>query len=193
MAKMNPHETVDTVLTATGAIGMLLNVFGAPRAGGALFAAGGTYALLKGDRTGQKIVGGVYEVVGLGIFFYPEIKSALASTSKPLPPKDPNFNQNVPVYNVSLRQGTFDEDIGNGWALIDARESRVRAINPDTDVHVGNTVSLILRYKNGPEKVFNAHVINITGDDFSGQWAGGGPSGGPQLIDFRGAHIFEYH
>jgi len=82
------QETVDTVLTASGLLGMVANLFGAPRLGGALFAVGGTYALLKGKRTGQKVVGSIYEAVGLGIFFLPEIKGALG-TSAPVDQKTP--------------------------------------------------------------------------------------------------------
>jgi hypothetical protein len=102
-----------------------------------------------------------------------------------------------PIYYASLRQGSFDEDIGGGWVLLDVTDIRDPNLNTDRDVHVGNIVSLFLQHGGSssktPVKVFNVRVLGITGDDFTGQWIVEGPAGGPQMIDFRGAHIFSFH
>ena len=115
---------------------------------------------------------------------------------KKTPPKPPSVwgVDRPPIYYASARQNSFDEEIGNGWRLLDARNFRVREIDTDKDIHLGNVTYLILQHGSGvPGKVFAARVIGISGDDFNGQWVGESPAGGPQMIEFRGAHIFEFH
>lgn len=133
-------------------------------------------------------VGAGLGIIGIGGLLYWGSKRS-SSRGK----ESPNETSKVPVYYVSLREGTFDEDIGGGWVLRDVRNLRTTAIDTDRDVHVGHVVSLFLQNRNAPVKVFNVRVLNITGDDFSGQWVTGQPAGGPQMIDFRGAHIFSFH
>lgn len=133
-------------------------------------------------------VGAGLSLLGLGGLLYWRSKRSSSKTDT-----TPNETSKVPVYYTSLREGTFDEDIGGGWVLQDVRDLRTTPIDTDKDVHIGNIVSLFLQNKTGPIKVFNVRVIGISGDDFSGQWVTGQPAGGPQMIDFRGAHIFAYH
>lgn len=127
-------------------------------------------------------------VVGIGGLLY--WRSRASSTKKN---DTPNERSKVPVYYASLRENTFDEEIGGGWVLKDVRSIRLTPIDPDRDVHTGHIVSLFLQNRNAPVKVFNVRVLGITGDDFTGQWVSGAPADGPQMIDFRGAHIFSFH
>jgi hypothetical protein len=133
-------------------------------------------------------VGAGLSILGLGGLAY------WCSRQRASKPKEtPNETSKVPVYYASLREGTFDEDIGGGWIVRDVRAVRTAPIDTDRDVHIGNIISLFLQHGVADVKVFNVRVVGITGDDFSGQWVSGQPAGGPQMIDFRGAHIFSYH
>jgi hypothetical protein len=90
----------------------------------------------------------------------------------------------------------FDEaDFGGGWILRDVRGARPADLNPDRDAHVGMTASLVLTYgPKGEPMVFNAKILQISGDDYQGQWVTKPPSGsGVQLPEFRGAHILALH
>lgn len=106
-------------------------------------------------------------------------KKAAAST--------PGERNNPPVYYA----GSFSEEIGGGWTMLDVRS--MQTVDPDKDAHVGMTASLLLSNRGAEPKVFNARILGISGDDFSGQWVGGAPAGGPQMIDFRGANILALH
>lgn len=134
------------------------------------------------------VVGGGLSVLGIGGLLYWRAKRSTSA-----PNQTPNETSKVPVYYAGLRQGTFDTELGGGWVLKDVRDLRVTPIDTDRDVHVGNIVTLFLQNRNAPVKVFGARVINISGDDFDGQWVTGSPSGGPQMAAFRGAHIFSFH
>lgn len=117
--------------------------------------------------------------------------------------------QNLPVpygwqpgFPLSLPPGSyyasntpnFDEaDFGGGWILRDVRGiKQPPTLDPDKDAHVGMVASLVFTYGDkGVPKVFNTRIIDISGDDFQGQWMTKPPEGsGVQLPAFRGAHIF---
>lgn len=136
-------------------------------------------------------IGATLSLVGLGGLVWWRAKKAA-----PAPTPGPNENSNPQVFYASLRQGSFDEDIGGGWTLLDVTKpplERDPKINPDTDIHIGNIVSLFLSNRGASPKAFNVRVIGNSGDDYNGQWVTGQPAGGPQMIDFRGAHIFAFH
>ena len=126
---------------------------------------------------------------GIGLVGATVVLLRVMGAKKKVGPPSPNETSNPPVYKV----GYFETDLGGGWKLLDAREMRDPNFDPDADAHTGMTASLVLQNLTGPLKVFNARILGITGDDYSGQWVGGGPVGGPQLIDFRGANIFTLH
>jgi hypothetical protein len=177
----------ETVAIAGGVSGAVAGIAGAPRLGGSLMIASGLYNLYEGKR----LVGGALGAVGLGMLFLPEIQKALSSksaTDATMTPPPPKLNEgnNPPVYYA----GYFNDDIGGGWVVLDAREYREKPIDTDKDAHVGMQAALILQNKNAPPKVFKVKILGITGDDFTGQWIGGVPAGGPQMIDFRGANIY---
>lgn len=102
-------------------------------------------------------------------------------------PVDPNA-----IY-AALVKGQWVEDLGGGWVMLDATAIRDSKLDPDRDAHVGMIASLILSNKGAPPKVFLAQIIGISGDDYNGTWRTQPPSGGPQMIDFRGANIYTLH
>jgi hypothetical protein len=182
--KSNPtsgQQQAETVALVGAASGAVASVAGAPRLGGSLVLASGLYNLYEGRR----LVGGSFVLGGLAMLFFPEIQKALSSKPSALP-KKPDESNKVPVYYA----GFFDEDIGGGWTLLDAREARTQAIDPDKDAHVGMQAALLLQQKGAPPKVFKAKIIGNSGDDYDGSWVGGAPANGPQMISFRGANIW---
>jgi hypothetical protein len=147
-------------------------------------------------RNAGLIVGGTLLIGSVGYLLY----KRLSQPTLP-PPADlklpygyvPGWYSQPPnkggIY-VSLRQGSSDDDVGGGWILRDVTDIRDAAIDPDRDAHVGMLASLVLQNRDAPAKVFTTKILGISGDDFTGQWLTQPPAGGPQMIDFRGAHIF---
>jgi hypothetical protein len=66
-AKKNP-VTPEAGLIVGGIGGALSAVLGQPQLGGAVLLGSGTYALVKGSAT-QKLLGGIYDLLGLGMVF----------------------------------------------------------------------------------------------------------------------------
>jgi len=66
LARRNPESTASTVLTIGGLAGVASAVLGQPQLGGALLLGSGTYGLVKGSGT-QRIVGGLYDIIGFGM------------------------------------------------------------------------------------------------------------------------------
>jgi hypothetical protein len=149
---------------------------------------------------GQRIAlatGGGLVLVGAGGLFW-----KWWSSQKELPPPQPfvppyGWQEGFPKtplppgsYYASLTQGRWVEDIGGGWLMLDATGVRDPNLDPDKNAHVGMLASLILQNRGAAPMVFTTKILNISGDDYAGQWMVKPPDGGPQAIDFRGANIF---
>jgi hypothetical protein len=65
-AKRNPVPSTTVVLAAGALAGVGASAVGLPQVGGAILLGTGTYSLVKGDMA-QKLIGGVFDILGLGM------------------------------------------------------------------------------------------------------------------------------